>query len=100
MNYEELTTITNVVGDLQRIKIIDMLSCSKMNASELLEKLNISQSTLSFHMKKLVDSHIVLFEKDQNKVYYYLNVELNEKYIESMHKLFEYKDNCVCMKGE
>ena len=58
-----------------RIKIINMLSEREMCAIELLEQLDISQPTLSHHMKVLALASIVKTRKSGAQVYYSINVK-------------------------
>ena len=39
--------------------IIDMLSCNELCAADILASFNLSQSTLSYHMKILIDAGVV-----------------------------------------
>ena len=52
------------MADETRLSIIDMLSRESLCACHILEEFNITQPTLSYHMKILVESNIVLGEKD------------------------------------
>lgn len=46
--YAYYTDVLKVISEETRLKIIDMLSCGEMCACEILEKLSITQSTLSY----------------------------------------------------
>ncbi len=59
--------------DENRVKIIEQLKTGEKCACNLNEKLPISQSTLSHHMKILVDSSLVNVRKDQVWAYYSLS---------------------------
>ena len=51
------------LGDGHRLRILDLLSETEMNAGELLEQVDVVQSTLSHHMKTLCESGLVLARK-------------------------------------
>ena len=51
------------LGDGHRLRILDLLSETEMNAGELLEQLDVVQSTLSHHMKTLCESGLVRARK-------------------------------------
>lgn len=72
------------MADETRLSIIDMLSRENLCACHILEEFNITQPTLSYHMKILVESNIVLGEKDGKWVRYSLNSEL----LSDLSKLF------------
>lgn len=59
--------------DESRLRIIELLDRGEACACILLEDLIISQSTLSHHMKILVDSGIVNKRKDGKRTFYSLS---------------------------
>jgi len=56
--------------DENRIAILEMLQSGEKCACVLLEKLNITQPTLSHHMRILVDSGVVAARKDGKWTHY------------------------------
>ena len=56
--------------DENRVKILQMLTSGEKCACKLLEEMNITQPTLSHHMKILCDSGIVEGRKDGKWMYY------------------------------
>ncbi len=94
--YKKLTTICKALSDPARVQILDMLSCGEMCACELLQRLQISQSTLSHHMKVLINSKLVIGKKKAT----WMNYSLNSERISSFHELLiaitEPKDECIC----
>jgi DNA-binding transcriptional ArsR family regulator len=56
----------------ERLKIIDFLKGGPRCVCELNDKTKFSQSNLSQHLKILRDAGIVDFEKEGNKVIYYV----------------------------
>ena len=56
--------------DENRLMVLEMLQSGEKCACELLEQLNISQPTLSHHMKILCESGIVSARKDGKWMYY------------------------------
>lgn len=56
--------------DENRIRIIQMLRSGEKCACKLLEEMNITQPTLSHHMKILCDSGIVEGRKEGKWMYY------------------------------
>ncbi|MFW9899993.1 MAG: ArsR/SmtB family transcription factor [Candidatus Thorarchaeota archaeon] len=59
-----------VLADPTRLEILDQLKTSEKNASEIQEELEKSQSTISKHLKMLVDNNLIEFEKKDNIKYY------------------------------
>ena len=62
--YVEKAEIFKVLSDSNRLQIIDMLSCGEMCVCKILEKFNITQPTLSHHLKVLSDTGILLQRKE------------------------------------
>lgn len=61
--------------DENRIKILQMLLTGEKCACKLLEEMNITQPTLSHHMKLLCDSGIVIGRKEGKWMYYSISAE-------------------------
>lgn len=70
---ENSVKIFKVLGDKSRMQIIELLADGEKCACVLLEKLDISQSTLSHHMKILCDSEVANCRKDGKWCYYSIN---------------------------
>lgn len=77
--YSENAELLRALADVNRLRIVDMLSADKLCACNILEKLDITQPTLSHHMKILCDSGLVFGQKEGKWVYYTL---VEEKVIE------------------
>ena len=73
--------------DENRLMILEMLQSGEKCACVLLEKLKISQPTLSHHMKILCDSGIISARKDGKWTYYSISRTGCEKAAELLKKL-------------
>lgn len=69
----EYALIFKAMSDETRLKILQMLVKEELCACHILEEFNITQPTLSYHMKILVDCNLVYGEKDGNWIRYRLN---------------------------
>ncbi|MBU1094633.1 MAG: metalloregulator ArsR/SmtB family transcription factor [Firmicutes bacterium] len=76
MNSKNYVEIFKALGDETRVNVIKILSKENQCACQLLEAFQISQSTLSHHMKLLTDSGLVLARKEGKWVYYRINEEM------------------------
>ena len=74
-DYERDSKIFKAFCDPNRLKILDILKSGEHCACKLLEILDVSQSTLSHHMKILTDSKIVNVRKDGKWSHYSLSRE-------------------------
>ena len=81
MNYEKEVLVFKALSDSNRLKIINMLSCSccEMCACHLLEKFDITQPTLSHHMKILIKNGVISARKEGKWMYYSISQEGCEK---------------------
>lgn len=75
MDAETVSSICKALGDPNRLKIVQMLSGCEKCACAILEEFNITQPTLSHHMKILCDGELVNVRKDGKWSYYSLNCE-------------------------
>lgn len=65
--------VFKAMGDENRIKILTLLHTGERCACRLQEALNISQPTLSHHMRILLDANLVNARKDGKWIYYSLS---------------------------
>ena len=86
--HREMVKLFKVLGDENRIQILELLKGRELSAYELLVELQITQSTLSHHMKLLCDSDIVTARKDGKWVYYSLNEEKASEVKKMLEALF------------
>lgn len=82
--------------DENRIRILQLLQGGEKCACMLLEEMNITQPTLSHHMKILCDSGIVNGRKDGKWMHYSISeagIECAEKYLSSLKNNREDNNN-------
>ena len=94
--YKENVIVFKAMSDETRLKIIDMLSCGEMCACDILQKLCISQSTLSYHMNILTGSGLVKGFRDGVWVKYTLNLKKTKEVIGFVNNITSYKEKCIC----
>ena len=80
MTREEVANICKAMSDTNRLKIIEMLTEGEKCACHLLEELQITQPTLSHHMKVLSDCGLVSSYKDGKWQHYSINCEKFKEY--------------------
>jgi hypothetical protein len=68
--------IFKCLSDSSRLKIINSLMIEPMYVELLAERVGLSTSTVSFHLKKLEDANIVSSKKEQYYTIYTLNEEI------------------------
>ena len=67
--------ICKALGDLNRMEIVKMLSDQEKCGCKLLEKFDITQPTLSHHMKILADSGLVDYYKEGKWMHYSISAD-------------------------
>lgn len=73
MNADRCLKILKALSDETRLKIFEMLKGGKLCACKILEGLNITQPTLSHHMKILCDCGLADAERDWKWTHYSIN---------------------------
>ena len=79
MNEKQTATVFKAFCDENRIKILQLLIDGEKCACKLIEAMNITQPTLSHHMKTLLDSGIVNGRKEGKWMHYSISKEGLEK---------------------
>lgn len=105
----EISQICKALGDENRLKIITLLTNGEKCACELLEQFNITQPTLSHHMKILSECMLVKSRKDGKNTYYEINCckfKAFKKYFEDIQcwkdkaAAGESEPSCCCGKTD
>ena len=87
LNAKKTAVIFKAFCDENRIRILQLLISGEKCACKLLEEMNITQPTLSNHMKILVDSGIVNGRKEGKWMQYSISKEGLEKAQEYLDSL-------------
>jgi ArsR family transcriptional regulator len=96
-NFNQKAQALKALSDTNRLLIIDFLKDGERCACKILEQLNITQPTLSHHMKILGDSDLVNCRRDGKWIHYSLNRDKFRELEDFLGKLSEYaEDNCNC----
>lgn len=77
-----LSSIFKALSDPSRLRIIYLLSKSPLCVCDISQILDMSQSSISHHLRVLRDTHLVRFKKDGKMVIYSLDDD-------HVYKLFE-----------
>lgn len=98
--YNAISNDFKILADENRLKVIDMISCRKINGKELLNFLEISQPTLSHHIKVLEENKYIIKEKIGNEIFYSLNREKFCKITMDLNSLYHIKEDCLCFQKD
>lgn len=86
MTYKEDAKLFKALSDENRLQILCQLSRTEKCACVLLDTLNISQPTLSHHMRSLVDAGLVVGRKEGKWMHYSLSNDARGRVQELLHK--------------
>ena len=76
--------IFKALADITRFEIVKMLSGGELCACRILESFHITQPTLSYHMKNLCDSGLVVGHRDGA----WMRYNINEEKLEALKDFF------------
>jgi len=93
--YVEKANEFKALAEPNRLMIVDMLSCGELCACKILEDLNITQSTLSHHMKILCDCGLVNVRRQGKWMHYSLNSENIEKMKQLFSDITSDTESCI-----
>lgn len=94
MNTMDVALICKALGDSNRLQIVQMLSEGEKCGCKLLEAFEITQPTLSHHMRILTECGLVNARKEGKWSHYSLNCETLKEYKQFIEGL-----SCSCGKG-
>jgi len=93
---EDKIEILKALSDKNRLLILDMLSCGDLCACDIMDGLNLTQPTISHHMKILQQCELVNGKKEGKWVFYSINNEKIGELQQFITALTSSKDNCIC----
>lgn len=96
MNTSDVSVICKALGDSNRLQIVQLLSEGEMCGCKLLEKFEITQPTLSHHMKILCECELVTPRKDGKWTHYSLNLNA----LDNFRQFFEMITSGKKYKGD
>lgn len=96
MNTIDVALLCKALGDSNRLQIVQMLSDGEKCACKLLERFEITQPTLSHHMKALCECGLVDVRKEGKWSHYSLNCETLTAFRQFIDELSCCKDKDGC----
>lgn len=72
---KEKIKILKALADESRLSIVKMISSGEMCNCEMIDRLDLSQPTISHHLKILQDANLIVGRKEGKWVHYSLNKE-------------------------
>ncbi|WP_027108314.1 ArsR/SmtB family transcription factor [Lacticigenium naphthae] len=84
-----------VLSDETRLNLVQMLAGEEQCTCDLLANFQISQPTLSYHMKMLKDQELISSRKEGNKTMYSLRKDEYRELVEFMKNLGKINNEVV-----
>lgn len=97
--YKFNANIFKALSEPKRLKILDLLSCGEMCACDMLKFFNFTQSTLSHHIKVLIECGLINIRPSGKWNYYSLNTKNANKSVLFYLNLITETDDCICKSG-
>lgn len=85
MNHQANAKIFKAFCDEKRLAILELLQHGEECSCVLLEKLDLTQSGLSYHMKILSDAGIVVGRPEGKWTFYHISEEGRQKALNTLH---------------
>lgn len=92
MTEEKISELCKALGDPNRLKIIKLLTDGEQCACKLLEAFQITQPTLSHHMKILSETGMVSSRKEGKWTYYSISCCMFKEFKSYFDSITCYKD--------
>lgn len=89
MDDKNLPPFLKAIADPSKLEILKFLRTEKLYASQLAEKLHISNATISHHVSTLLSLELITFEREQTKIYFSLNKDKMKSYLTLLQRVFE-----------
>ena len=89
LNIKQVEKISKALGDPYRLKIMKIISerQSCVQCCVVSSEFNLAQSTMSHHLKQLIDADLLIAEKEGRNLKFVINKEVCNAYASYMSNL-------------
>ncbi|WP_144549381.1 metalloregulator ArsR/SmtB family transcription factor [Bacillus sp. X1(2014)] len=91
MQLDKIVSFYKTMGDPTRIRIVAILAKGPLHGQAIAGKLGLSAPTITHHLKKLREIHVVYERRVKNTIYFYLNESLINQQAKVLTELLEKK---------
>ncbi|MFL6562589.1 MAG: metalloregulator ArsR/SmtB family transcription factor [Bacillus sp. (in: firmicutes)] len=91
MQLDKVVAFYKTMGDPTRIRVVAILAKGPLNGQAIASKLGLSAPTITHHLKKLREIHVVYERRVKNTIYFYLNESLINQQAKVFTELLEKK---------
>jgi ArsR family transcriptional regulator len=88
LDLKKVEKISKALGDPCRLKMMDMIKKQKnaCQCTSIVDNLDLAQSTISHHIKQLIDADLLIAEKDGRNLKYHINKDVLAAYIKFLNQ--------------
>lgn len=88
LDLKKVEKISKALGDPCRLKMMDMIKKQKnaCQCTSIVDTLDLAQSTISHHIKQLIDADLLIAEKDGRNLKYHINQVVLAAYIKFLNQ--------------
>lgn len=83
-----LSQYLKLLSDKSKFDILMNIKDKKVYGAELAKLLNLSTPTISYHMTALLNAGLVNIERENKRIYYFMNKDKMTEFINTMQSLF------------
>lgn len=88
-----LVSFYKTMGDPTRVRIVALLANGPLHGQAIAGKLGLTPPTITHHLKKLRDVHVVYEKRDKNTIYFHLNEKMIRQHAKELTQLLEKKED-------
>jgi ArsR family transcriptional regulator len=92
MDLKKLKKISKALADISRLQILMEIrrKSSYLMCSDICEFINLSQPSISHHIKQLMDAELITYTKEGRQMKYQINEDTINQYVAFLNKLTRY----------
>lgn len=89
LSLKQVEKISKALGDPYRLKIMKIISKGQgcVQCCDVLSEFNLAQSTMSHHLKQLIEADLLISDKDGRNLKFEVNKEVCEAYAKYIQNL-------------
>jgi ArsR family transcriptional regulator len=91
MDAKKAMKIAKALGDPYRLKMLESIGETKdwVQCSCLIDMFDLAQSTISHHLKQLIDADLVLADKDGRNAKFLINTDTLDQYMQYLNSFLK-----------
>lgn len=92
--------VLKALADENRLNIVDILSCGELCVCDIMLGLNLTQPTVSHHLKILQTAGLINYRKEGKWRFFSLKREMFSEILNYITIISSEKEECICLKSK